>query len=108
MILLLLFVFSGSAWAEELTSPLFELKVWTHKAGPIAICDLDYNNCSIVNAASFPCYQRMREAMKTLDDILKHRWVQTFAGVNAHETIFRALAEREQWDQTIKACVEGK
>lgn len=103
-IIILTIVLSGSVWAEE----RFYLD---RNDGPIVLfrCDDGLTRCVEPRTGEvMGCYQRMREAMTTLDDILKHRWVQTFSGVNAHETIFQALAERAQWDQTIKACVEGK
>lgn len=66
----------------------------------------DKNNPPVLAPKDFQCLVRMRKAMAVLDDIITRQWVQTFAGVNAYETIFNSVADRAQWTQTMADCVK--
>jgi len=98
------------AWVGADTSYVVETeKVLTWEQvnkGPILTCDLAYQNCEIQEPSAFPCYQRMREAMKAMDlqFISKgyHPLGKRFGDNGA------IVYKPKQWNTTMKDCVEGE
>lgn len=107
LILIVAMLIPASGWAggDQLESFVTMDKVleFTPGPGPVAVCDLDYKNCQILEPAAFHCYQKMREAMKSIDKYVngQEEFYSNMRGWRIGSVI------KDQWNQTITDCVEG-
>ncbi|MDH5667857.1 MAG: hypothetical protein OEY86_07600 [Nitrospira sp.] len=65
---------------------------------PVASCDLDYTNCIVLKPDAFPCYAKMREAMRNM------RIVVDLAALDKRVVPNKFAVE--QWNATYKECVQ--
>jgi hypothetical protein len=78
-------------------------------AGPIASCDMDYTNCRIFKPERFPCYQRMREAMRAMDAAAFNpdgKSLRSFTNKESDPQVFLTIETERLWKKTMHDCVK--
>lgn len=53
-----------------------------------------------------PCEQKMKEAMKLMDKIMRGEWVHTPYNTYEYQSMVPNAQERKQWNAVMKECVK--